>query len=293
MDLREAARTLGVHYQTAYAWVRQGVLPARKLGRGYALEDADVAAFAARRQLGREPEPGIRVRDWASQARGLYEAIVHGEETAARHRLERIARGVRVVDLCEHVVGPALRQIGDDWATGAVTIAQEHRASAICERLLATTTRQPAGRPRGIAVVTTPAGERHGLPALMAAACLREDHWLVHHLSADLPVAEVRWLAGQVGANLVVLSSAMAETEERARQAARSIAASDPRLTVLAGGPGDSLHDLLARAGRARAAAGGAGAAPDEVAGAAAPGIAAADGPLRDGSEGVVRQNGG
>jgi acyl-CoA synthetase (AMP-forming)/AMP-acid ligase II len=29
------------------------------------------------------------------------------------------------------------------------------------------------------------------MPALMAAACLREDRWLVHHLATDLPVAEV------------------------------------------------------------------------------------------------------
>ena len=33
MQLREAADALGVHYQTAYLWVRQGSLPARKLGR--------------------------------------------------------------------------------------------------------------------------------------------------------------------------------------------------------------------------------------------------------------------
>jgi MerR family transcriptional regulator, light-induced transcriptional regulator len=256
MDLREAARALGVHYQTAYAWVRQGVLPARKVGRGYAIEDADVAAFAARRQLGREPDRGIHVRDWAAQAQGLYEAIVSGEETTARHRLQRLAGGVRLVDLCEHVIGPALRRIGDDWATGAVSIAQEHRASAICERLLATSARQPAGRPRGTAVVTTPAGERHGLPALMAAGCLREDHWLVHHLAADLPAAEVRRLAEQVGASLVVLSSAMTETAELGRQTAQSMAGSHPRMTVLAGGPGDSLHDLLASGGNARAAAG-------------------------------------
>ena len=37
MDLREAADALGVHYQTACAWVRQGILPARKVGRGYAV----------------------------------------------------------------------------------------------------------------------------------------------------------------------------------------------------------------------------------------------------------------
>ena len=33
MGLRDAAGALGVHYQTAYAWVRQGLLPARKVGR--------------------------------------------------------------------------------------------------------------------------------------------------------------------------------------------------------------------------------------------------------------------
>ena len=48
MQLREAAKVLGVHYQTAYAWVRQGVLPARKTGRGYEVSESDVSALAAR-----------------------------------------------------------------------------------------------------------------------------------------------------------------------------------------------------------------------------------------------------
>ncbi len=55
MDLREAAETLGVHYQTAYAWVREGALPARKVGRGYEVSDAGVRALAARRRQGCEP----------------------------------------------------------------------------------------------------------------------------------------------------------------------------------------------------------------------------------------------
>ena len=97
-------------------------------------------------------------------------------------------------------------------------------------------------------MVTTPPGERHGLPALMAAVCLREDHWLVHHLADDLPVAEVTWLAGQVGAGLVVLSSATTSAARRARGAAGEITAALPGVTVLTGRPGDSLHDLRARA---------------------------------------------
>ena len=248
MDLREAAGTLGVHYQTAYGWVRQGVLPARKVGRDYEIDDGEVGAFAASRRLGREPARPIHVRDWAAQAQGLYSLIAAGDETQARHRFERLAAGVPLISLCEHVIAPALRRIGDDWAAGRVSIAQEHRASAICERLIAARARQPAGRPRGTAVVATPPGERHGLPALMAAACLREDRWVVHHLASDLPVEEVTRLAGQVGAGLVVLSSAMAETARQAQQAAQAITASYPGLNVLAGRPGDSLRDLLAGA---------------------------------------------
>ena len=206
MQLRDAAEALGVHYQTAYAWVRQGILPARKTGRGYEVSEGDVTALAARRASGTAPRPDIRVRDWAVQADRLHAAIMSGDETLARHIFDRLARGVPLTELCERVISPALYRIGEDWAGGETTIAAEHRASAICERLIAARAGQPQGRPRGIAVASTPPGERHGLPALMATACLREDRWLVHHLAADLPVNEVTGLARLAGASLVVLS---------------------------------------------------------------------------------------
>jgi len=244
MQLREAAEALGVHYQTAYAWVRQGTLPARKTGRGYDVSDADVSALAERRASGTAPRPEVRVRDWPAQAGRLYDAIVAGDETLARHDFGRLALGVPLIDLCERVITPALRRVGDQWAAGELSIAAEHRASAICERLIAARTNQPQGRPRGVAVVTTPPGERHGLPALMATACLREDRWLVHHLAADLPAAEVAGLAREAGAGLVVLSSATAEATRTAAEAAAEITRSAAGLTVLTGRPGDSLSQL-------------------------------------------------
>ena len=159
MQLRDAAAVLGVHYQTAYAWVRQGVLPARKTGRGYDVSESDVSALAARRASGTAPRPHIRVRDWAAQADRLHAAVMSGDETLARHVFARLARGVPLTELCERVIAPTLRRIGDGWEAGQVTIAAEHRASAICERLIAARTHQPQGRPRGIAVVTTPPGD--------------------------------------------------------------------------------------------------------------------------------------
>ncbi len=247
LSLRQAAELLGVHYQTAYGWVRQGLLPAAKAGRNYQVRVADVDAFGARRTAGAPPRPEVRVRNWKPQADQFYDAIVAGSERLAQRRLERLAAGVPFIELCERVVAPALRRIGDDWAAGDVTIAVEHRASAICVRLLAPlAARQPRGRPRGLAVTATPPGERHGLPPLMAAGSLREDHWLVQHLGTDLPANEVGRLACDIAAGLVVLSAATEEGAQRGAAEAAQLAQANPGLLVLAGRPGESLYDLRA-----------------------------------------------
>ena len=164
----------------------------RKAGRSYQVNVADVYALGAQRATGTPPRPEVRVRNWQPQADRFYDAIVAGEDRLAQTRLDRLSAGVPFIELCERVVAPALRRIGDCWAAGDVTIAVEHRASAICERLIAPlAARQPRGRPRGVAVTATPPGERHGLSALMAAGSLREDHWLVQYLATDLPANEV------------------------------------------------------------------------------------------------------
>jgi excisionase family DNA binding protein len=245
LPLREAANLLGVHYQTAYGWVRQGLLPASKTGRSYQVNVADVYALGAQRATGTPPRPEVRVRNWQRQADRLYEAIVAGEERLAQTRLERLAAGVPFIEVCERIVAPALRRIGDDWAAGDVTIAVEHRASAICERLIAPlAAARPRGRPRGVAVTATPPGERHGLPALMAAGSLREDHWLVQHLATDLPGHEVGRLAHDVAARLVVLSAVTEAGAQRGAAEAAELAQAYPGLLVLAGRPGESLYDL-------------------------------------------------
>jgi len=244
LHLRDAADTLGVHYQTAYSWVRQGTLPARKTPRGYEVSEGDVRDLLARRAAGAAPPQQVHVRDWAAQATRLYAALATGDEAQARRDFARLAAGVPLSQLCDQLIAPALRQVGVAWAAGELSIAHEHRATAICERLIAAEVHQPQGRPRGVAVTVTPPGERHALPAVMAAACLREDHWQVHHLAADLPVPEVIALAAQTGANLVVLSSATTEAARLAVREAREIRAQLPAVRVLVGRQGDTLSRL-------------------------------------------------
>lgn len=84
----------------------------------------------------------------------------------------------------------------------------------------------------------------------MAAACLREDHWQVHHLGADLPAAEVISLAAETRAGLIVVSSATVSAARLASREAREIREALPHARVLVGHPGDTLSRLreLARA---------------------------------------------
>ena len=112
-----------------------------------------------------EPPQEVRVRDWAAQADRLYTALAAGDEPLARQDFARMAAGTSLTGLCNRVIAPALGRIGTGWAAGQVSIAEEHRATAICERLIAARVHQPQGRPRGIAVTTTPPGERHALPS--------------------------------------------------------------------------------------------------------------------------------
>lgn len=49
MNLKQAALRLGVHYQTAYRWVRSGELVAVKVGNRYEVSDASLERFVNRR----------------------------------------------------------------------------------------------------------------------------------------------------------------------------------------------------------------------------------------------------
>ena len=102
-------------------------------------------------------------------------------------------------------------------------------------------------------MTTTPPGEHHALPSLMAAACLREDRWQVHDLGPDLPTGELIGFAAEAAAGLVVLSSATADSVRTAGREVREIRERLPQVRVLAGHAGDTLtrlRDLARTPGR-------------------------------------------
>ena len=208
LGLQEVAEELGVHYQTAYRWVRSGRLPSALVGGRYEVTPAAVARFAAQRAEPRRPAPRSPRGGFGQLSDRAFRQLVAGDERAARRLVAGLIEGgVSVTTVAQDVLTPALRRIGEEWSAGRLTVAEEHRASAIVERMLGEHHPTPRGRRRGTAVVAALAGERHSLPTAMAASALRDDNWHVHHLGADVPEADlVRFISAQP-IDLVVLTA--------------------------------------------------------------------------------------
>jgi excisionase family DNA binding protein len=251
VNLDSAAKVLGVHYQTAYRWVRMGVLPAAKVGSGYELLPEDVERLAEERRTQTSRAP-VGSPDWVKEQERLYDALAAALPDAAQLVVDDVLRaGATPVDVCEQLLAPILRWTGED---DQLLPGQVAAAAEICEEITGRLAAPPRGRPRGLAVTASPAGEAHRLPSLMATVALRGDRWRVHHLGADVPDEELRGFIAEASPDVVVLS--LAVTEGPAADAAARLA-SDVAVPVVVGGPGRSLEELRQAVDRAVRVAGG------------------------------------
>ncbi len=249
MELRQAATTLGVHYQTAYRWIRTGALKAAKIDGSWHVDESEVRLFAHRRHEPRPVADPIKVRDWARQNDRFYAALVAGDEGEAGSVVNRLREGgISVVDLCDNLFLPTLGKIGYQWLSGKLTMAHQHRAAAIAERLLASFATRPVGRPRGVCVVATAPGDEHTFAALMATVTLRSDRWTVHHLGREIPSDDMALIMKEDNAILAVVSYINGAAKAAAENVAAAVEASGNAAIVFK--PGGNFAELMEQARR-------------------------------------------
>jgi hypothetical protein len=101
---------------------------------------------------------------------------------------------------------PALRQLGDAWASGRVSVAGEHLASHLVLRRLGQLldAAGPPARTKGRVLVGLPPGSRHELGALSFAIEARRAGVPVAYLGADIPVDD--WVTAARTARAAVVA---------------------------------------------------------------------------------------
>jgi MerR family transcriptional regulator, light-induced transcriptional regulator len=236
LTLQQAADTLGVHYMTAYRYVRTGRLPAFKVGVEWRVNAKDLAVVKAGPRRARR-EGGGRPRRWAVDQ--VAERLVAGDEPGVWALVDAtLASGAEPADIHLDLLAPALRSIGDRWESGELSVADEHRASVVAQRIVGRLGPMFArrGRRRGTVVLGAPPGELHALPGAMLADELRLARFEVVDLGANTP-AESFADAARVAVRLVaVLVGATVPADKAITEviaAMRGVAAGVP---VLVGG---------------------------------------------------------
>jgi methanogenic corrinoid protein MtbC1 len=251
LTLQQVAERLGVHYMTAYRYVRTGLLiAARRAGR-WTVDQGDLAAFESDRST---PPPRGRRRaadDGAADLGGagrrryrvrLVERLLAGDEAGAWRVVESaLVTRMRPDRVHLDLLAPCLREIGDRWAAGSLSVGDEHVASAVAVRLAARLAPLCArrGRTRGTLVIGGSAGELHGLPLTLVTNVLRSRGWEVVELGPNTPAADVIEAVGRTDRLRAVGVSVGSDAAKES--AARTLAAVRdryPGVPLLAGGPG-------------------------------------------------------
>lgn len=179
----------------------------------------------------------------------LWEAVVERDEYAAvAAAFGALDAGMTSEDVLLEVIAPTQRRVGTEWAANRITVAQEHAATAINDRVIAALAHHPDGRPAPTAGRVTVAcvdGEWHALPARLLAEVLRLRGWDVDFLGAQVPTPHLIAHLHQHGPDAVALSCSIPTHLPTAHAAITACQAAG--LAVLAGGAAFGVDGRYAR----------------------------------------------
>jgi DNA-binding transcriptional MerR regulator len=231
LRIGELSRRSGVSPELLRAWERRyGLLqPTRSPGglRLYSLDDLErvrlmsshiasgvaareAAALASRAALGGVPgeaAPGAAAFDPVAARAALGRAVEAFDEPGAQAIIDELLATATVDALLSEVVVPFLRDVGERWERGELSVAQEHFASNVLRgRLLGLARGWGAGAGRR-ALLACPPDERHDLGLIAFGLALRARGWRIDFLGGDTPVESVLRAAQAIRPDLLVVSS--------------------------------------------------------------------------------------
>ncbi len=241
LTLHEVADSLGVHYMTAYRYVRLGLLPAIKVAGVWQVNREDMDSFLASSRTG--PVPAGSPAPWSER----FEArLLEGDSQGAWGVVEAaMAAGADLSQIHLEVISPAMVAIGARWAAGEIDIAVEHQATVIVQRLLGRLGPRflRRGRTRGSVVIGAPSGESHALPTAILSDLLRLDGWEVSDLGPDSPASSFLFAARRSDSLVAVgISVTHGDHLSEASQVCAEVGAAFPEVLKVVGGAAIKDH---------------------------------------------------
>lgn len=168
----------------------------------------------------------------------LASLLVDGDDDLATWALEQALLDADRVTVYDGLLADAMRLVGDRWAEGRWSVADEHLASQTLLRVLDRIRPQVGSEWRigPQAVLSGVAGEQHMLGLVCLGHLLTEQGWTVANLGADVPASDlVRFLARHE-ARLLAITASDPGRLDAVVEAVAVARSSQPRLAIVLGG---------------------------------------------------------
>jgi len=168
-------------------------------------------------------------------------ALIDIDRPAASAIVERaLTSHLDTATILLDIFGLALRELGDRWSNGDVTVAQEHWGTQATTEELGRVVqrRRPTQLVGRRVVVASVPGEVHTMPARIVASLFAAQGWAVDFLGEAPPVKDLFDFVSRRSPNLVALSMILSANEGSCADTCRQLRALDPAPVILVGGPG-------------------------------------------------------
>jgi methanogenic corrinoid protein MtbC1 len=188
------------------------------------------------------------IRPASTLARAL-DAVSRLDAPALEEILRHAAQRLGPDDMIDSLVVPLLREIGERWHRGELSVANEHLASDVVRSTLAWLKERSAPPPGAPTIlVATPAGQHHEIGALIIAATAAARGWHVVYLGPNLPGEALLSAIERTRCRAVALSLIYPADDPRLRAALARLTRLMPRRVGLLLG-GAAAHRYVASAG--------------------------------------------
>ncbi|MET8116372.1 cobalamin B12-binding domain-containing protein [Streptomyces prasinus] len=153
------------------------------------------------------PHGDTKAARWADE---LWSAVRAGDEyTAVDVVTEALHAGLEPESVLLDVIGAVQHRVGLEWAANRMSVAEEHVATAINDRVIATLSPHRPAAGRGRVTIACVDQEWHSLPARLVAETLRLRGWEVDYLGAQVPTAHLIGHVHRTAPAAVCLSSSL------------------------------------------------------------------------------------
>jgi excisionase family DNA binding protein len=199
LTTREVARLCRVSDATVKRWEESGLIRSERTNGGHRRFRAEeIARFQRDQGLGLKHAHGDESiftaqsrRRKPSSSDSLFHSLIAGsEEEAANLLIKTYMNGLHLVSIFDDLIGPAMRQVGELWVKGELSVAQEHLATRAAHAAV-TKFRNTLPVPKitgELAFCCAFEGDFHELPTHLSQIVLENSGWEVMNFGANTPL---------------------------------------------------------------------------------------------------------